>query len=109
MAILVANTVKELDNHLHEAGEKLAVIMFTSPTCAACRNINPKITQLSSEFGNKVVIIKVDVNESHDLAHRYHIHLLPTFMFMRYGKTLDKFSGADAPMLLKKITSLLNK
>lgn len=109
MTIVTANTVQQLDKQMQEAGERLVVIMFTSPTCAACRNINPKISQLSTDFENKVVVIKVDVTESNDLAHRYHIHLLPTFMFMRYGKSVDKFSGSDATMLNNKIKSLLNK
>lgn len=108
MSIVIANTLSDLDRHLQEAKDKLAVIMFTSPGCAACRAVEPRVNQMATEFGNKVLFIKVDVAESSDLAHRYHIHLLPTFMFMRYGKSLEKFSGADAPLLNKKITSLLN-
>lgn len=109
MSIVIANSVDDLDRHLQDAKDKLAVIMFTSPGCAACRAVEPKVNQMAAtEFVNKVVFIKVDVAESSDLAHRYHIHLLPTFMFMRYGKSLEKFSGADAPMLNRKITTLLN-
>lgn len=109
MSIVVAVTLDDLDRFLHDAREKLAVIMFTSPSCAACRSVEPKINQLATDFGNRVMFIKVDVNRSDNLAHRYHIHLLPTFMFMRYGKSLEKFSGADAPTLSKKINEILNK
>lgn len=109
MAIVIANTVTDLDKQLHEAGDKLVVIMFTSESCAACRNIDPKVTQVSREYGDRIVVVKVNVNGSNDLAHRYHIHLLPTFLFMRYGKNLDKFSGADSTMLNLKIKELLKQ
>lgn len=109
MAIVMANSAAELDQQIHDAGDKLVVVMFTSDTCAACRNINPKVTQFAKEYGNRLKIIKVDVNQKNDLAQRYHIHLLPTFLFMRYGRSVDKFSGADGPMLNNKINTLLKK
>lgn len=108
MSIATATTAADLDRYIKDAADKLVVIMFTSPGCAACTTVDPKVNQLSAEYGNRVLFIKVDVNKS-EIAHRYHIHLLPTFMFLKYGKSLDKFSGADATQLAKKINEYLAK
>lgn len=109
MAILSASSSAQLDRHLHEAGDKLVVIMFSSDDCGACRLIAPKVTQLSRDMGAELRIVKVNIKDSGELIHRYHISLLPTFLFLRNGKNLDKFSGADAGKLDKKIKSLLKK
>lgn len=109
MAVVIASSTSELDKHIKEAADRLVIIMFTSASCAACRTVDPKVSQMSAEYGNRVLFIKVDVNQSNEIAHRYHIHLLPTFMFLKYGKTLDKVSGADTVQLSKKINEHLNK
>lgn len=109
MSVTAAASSEEIDRKIQDAGERLVILMFTSTGCAACRNVDSKVRLLSAEFGDKVMFIKVDVNASDDIAHRYHIHLLPTFMFLKYGKTTDKFSGADFTQLIKKIKEQLKK
>lgn len=49
MAIVIANSATELERQIHDAGDKLVLVMFTSAQCAACRNINPTVTLLNKQ------------------------------------------------------------
>ena len=49
---------------------------------------------MSEEFGDRVNIVKVDVDESEDLAMTYGIRSVPTVLFFKKGQQVDKFVGA---------------
>lgn len=107
MTIITVNSPSELDSQIKDAGDKWIVIMFTSPSCSACRYIYPTVTQLAKDYENKLKFIRVDINQNSELAHRYHIHMLPTFQFIHLGRTVDKLCGSDAKALGDKIKSVL--
>lgn len=49
---------------------------------------------MSEELGEQVNIVKVDVDESEDLAMDYGIRSVPTVLFFKNGQQVDKFVGA---------------
>lgn len=50
--------------------------------------------------------MQVDVEECEDLAVKYNISSMPTFVFIKNSKQVDSFSGANADKLLKVINQL---
>ncbi|XP_055345315.1 thioredoxin-2-like [Paramacrobiotus metropolitanus] len=91
----------KLDQILKEAGNKLVVLDFHATWCGPCRNIAPKF----EEFANKydAVFLKVDVDEAEEIASTYEITSMPTFVFVKNGKKVDSFSGADVNKLEQTI------
>ena len=74
--------------------DKLLVVDFFATWCGPCKKLSPTLDEVSEEFGEQVNIVKVDVDESEDLAMDYGIRSVPTVLFFKNGQQVDKFVGA---------------
>lgn len=74
--------------------DKLLVVDFYATWCGPCKKLSPTLDEVSEEFGEQVNIVKVDVDESEDLAMDYGIRSVPTVLFFKNGQQVDKFVGA---------------
>ena len=74
--------------------DKLLVVDFFATWCGPCKKLSPTLDEVSQEFGDRVNIVKVDVDESEDLAMTYGIRSVPTVLFFKNGQQVDKFVGA---------------
>ena len=74
--------------------DKLLVVDFLATWCGPCKKLSPTLDEVSEEFGDRVNIVKVDVDESEDLAMTYGIRSVPTVLFFKNGQQVDKFVGA---------------
>ena len=74
--------------------DKLLVVDFFATWCGPCNKLSPTLDEVSEEFGDRVNIVKVDVDESEDLAMTYGIRSVPTVLFFKNGQQVDKFVGA---------------
>ncbi len=82
--------------------EKLVVIDFWAEWCGPCKMVAPVIDELSQEYGDKVVIGKVNVDESNDATSKYGIRNIPTVIFIKNGEVVDKVVGAGAKSLFRE-------
>ena len=85
-----------------EKGDKPVAVMFSSPTCPYCRQMEPHFNEYAAEYKDKIVFAKVDISESPTIANRYGIMGTPTFKFFCNGKPVQELTGAMYPSLLKK-------
>lgn len=74
--------------------DKLLVVDFFATWCGPCKKLSPTLDEVSEEFADRVNIVKVDVDESEDLAMTYGIRSVPTVLFFKNGQQVDKFVGA---------------
>ena len=70
------------------------MIDFYAEWCGPCRMMSPVVEKLAKEYENKVKIGKVNVDEQVSLAMRYGIQSIPSFVFIKDGKVVDKITGA---------------
>ncbi len=75
--------------------DKLVVLDFWAEWCGPCRQISPIIDELSEEYEGRVVIGKVDVDGSTDVTSKFSIRNIPTVIFVKGGKVVDKLVGAQ--------------
>lgn len=68
--------------------------------------IAPKLEDLATANADKIIVLKVDVDECEDLAAFYQISSMPTFVFFKNGLQVDSFSGANVSKLESKIADL---
>ncbi|KAK8385634.1 hypothetical protein O3P69_016429 [Scylla paramamosain] len=95
----------DFDKQLKEAGQKLVVVDFYATWCGPCKMISPKIQEMSEQMSD-VVFLKVDVDESEEVAMAYQVSCMPTFIFIKEGKKVDSFSGASEDKLREFIARL---
>lgn len=88
--------------------EKPVVLDFWAVWCGPCRMIAPHIEEMHTEYGDKAVIGKVDVDSSNEIATKYGIRNIPTVIYLKNGEVVDKVVGAVSKDALKaKLDALL--
>ncbi|MBQ3781173.1 MAG: thioredoxin [Bacteroidaceae bacterium] len=73
---------------------KPVVVDFWATWCGPCRKVAPVIEELAEEYKDRVIVGKVDVEEQDDLAFQFGIRNIPTVLFLKDGKVVDKIVGA---------------
>lgn len=84
------------------------VVDFWAPWCGPCRQIGPVVEKLSEEYKDKLKFCKVNVDENHDTAGKYHVMSIPTLLFFKKGELSDQSVGALPEKALRsKLQDLL--
>ena len=87
---------------------KPAMVDFWATWCGPCKIIAPHVEALADEFAGKVVVAKVDVDSNRQTAIKFGIQSIPTLLFFKGGKVVDRVIGAvDKKILKDRLTALL--
>jgi len=87
------------------AGDNFMIVDFTAKWCGPCKMIAPIFAKLAQQHP-EVTFAKVDVDENQEIAARYKVRSMPTFQFMRHGKVLTSFGGADERKLRQTLETV---
>ena len=92
-------------------GEKPAVIDFYATWCGPCRMVAPILKDLAKEYGDSIVIYKVDTDREKELSGAMGIQSLPTIVFIpKSGQPQVIIGAADKATFRRAIDEvLLNK
>lgn len=87
---------------------KPMVLDFWAEWCGPCRMVSPIIDELATEYEGKVTIGKMDVDNNNDVVAQFGIRNIPTVLFFKEGKLVDKQVGAaQKSAFVAKIDALL--
>ena len=86
----------------YKNGELPLVVDLWATWCGPCRQIAPIVSELAEEFDGKLVVGKCDVEENDDIAMEFGVRNIPTLLFFKDGKLVDKFVGAANKSTLKE-------
>ncbi|XP_037613777.1 thioredoxin-like [Sebastes umbrosus] len=90
-----------------EAGDKLVAVDFTATWCGPCQMIGPKFEDMEKKSDKKkVIFLKVDVDQAPDIAEKYGVQAMPTFIFFKNGKKVGEVVGASEEKLKDKMKAL---
>ena len=89
-------------------GDKPALVDFWAAWCGPCRIIAPHVEALADEFAGKVTVAKLDVDSNRNTAIKFGIQSIPTLLFFKGGKLVDRVVGVvDKKVLKDKVNALL--
>lgn len=89
-------------------GNKPAIVDFYASWCGPCRAISPILEELAKEYGDKIVIYKVDVDASPDLAQAFGIRSIPAVLFIPMkGEAKMTVGGRSKADFKKQIDTIL--
>nr|AGG19202.1 thioredoxin H-type 3 [Tamarix hispida] len=81
---------------------KLVVVDFTATWCKPCQQMEPTLNKLAAKYGD-VDFVKIDVDELMDVAREFAVQVMPTYLFLKNGKAIDRVTGARKEELQMKI------
>ena len=70
------------------------LVDFWAPWCGPCRSVAPIVDDLANQYAGKIKVAKVNVDESTEIAMRYQITSIPTFILFKNGQVADRALGA---------------
>lgn len=105
MPCTVLESLEDFNVVLKEAGGKLVILDFHAVWCGPCKIISPVFEDLSGEYTD-VVFCKVDVDDATDIAEKYKITCMPTFLFFKNGDQVGTITGASEAKLKQMIKQL---
>ncbi|MBZ4673584.1 MAG: thioredoxin [Spirochaeta sp.] len=82
------------------------VVDFWAPWCGPCRMQGPILEQLDKEMNGKMKVIKVNVDEEGELAMTFGVQSIPTLLFYKDGKVVNKAIGVRDASAVKKALGL---
>ncbi len=84
------------DDNFQEAVEASPPILvdFWAAWCGPCKMIAPSLEALAREYGGRMRVGKLNVDEHGATAGRYGVQSIPTLMIFSGGKVVDKMIGA---------------
>jgi thioredoxin 1 len=84
------------------------VIKFFAQWCGACKQMKPIFEELSTELADKYHFVTADIEEDRELAVKYNVSSIPTFVFFKNGKEVGRAVGSMSKQdLISKIESFL--
>lgn len=82
---------------------------FWAEWCGPCRMVGPVLEELAGEYQDRVKFVKVNVDNSSELASQYSVFSIPTLILFHKGKAVDQKIGAtDKESYRKMIDSAIS-
>ena len=91
-------------NELIQADQPVLVDFFAT-WCGPCQVLGPVLKEVKERLGDRLTIIKIDVDKNQELASKYQVRGVPTMMLFQKGQQLWRQSGVlSKEEIIKTIT-----
>ena len=99
-SIPVGEIIKDSDTNnfstdVIDQSTKIPVVVdFWAPWCGPCKQLSPILDKLAREYGGKIQLVKINVDENQELATQMRVQSIPMVVAFKDGQPVDGFAGA---------------
>ena len=101
---MAATGVEELSDANFEetiSNAKTPVLIdFWATWCAPCRRVAPIVEEIASDYGDKLLVAKVDIDANQQITLKHGIQSIPTLMIFKDGELKERLVGAQPKQTL---------
>ncbi len=95
-------TSSEFESKVLKA-QKPVLVYFFATWCGPCKRVGPTVDELAEELAGTAEVYKVDIDQSPDLASRYNVMSVPTFIAFENGQIKKQVLGGQPKAQLKAL------
>jgi thioredoxin 1 len=81
----------KFDSLIHD--DRPVIVDFHALWCSPCKMQSPILKEVANELGDRIKVIKIDVDQNSEIAGRYNIQSVPTLIIFKNGKQIWRQSG----------------
>lgn len=92
-------------NFAQETADGLVLVDFWAPWCGPCKMIAPVLEELDGDMGEKVKIVKLNVDDNQETAGKYGVMSIPTLLLLKDGNVVDQVVGFQPKEALAELVN----
>ena len=83
------------------------LVDFSAVWCGPCKRLEPIVHQIAADYGDRLKVVKVDVDHAPGIAAKFGVLAIPTLMIFKGGQVKDQFGGLSKQALADRVNKVL--